>query len=498
MNVEELPLFELYTRLREKGLPLGLNEYAQLVKALQAGFGLPDQKALSRLCCALWVKNEEEEDIFNYQFAEVIGCKTPSHAEIAKTNDQGSTFYREAVIAQQLAAQTTRNGLIGISIALLLFLVSLAGLKFLPGIVEAGLQTEAPILTEPEREPNPDLTDLEGESQPKPVEPEGESNLAQPLPTVPAPPPQNMPQVSIVFLGSLICSMIVGTGVSWLFIRRLTVLRNDPSIDDAENITKLTTVSRTEITGTTDGEVQLAEMIRKAADQKPGTPGIKVLGQDEYFPLTRRQMKQGWRYLRRNNREGPKIEFDLEGTVNQIARQGMFLESVMRAPRSNRANLLLLIDQDGSMTPFQGLSKRLVNAAVRAGQLENAGIYYFHNCPTNYLYHDPLMQEPEILSRFLHGRLSSKSVIMIVSDAGAARGSFNPTRIRRTESFLTQLNQHVRYVVWLNPFPKNRWKSTSASAIGNFVPMFEIDRAGFQSAIEVLRGRWNPGIKTLR
>ena len=55
MRSEEAPLFELYNRLREAGLPIGLNEYAQVLKALQAGFGLPDQQALSRLCRALWV-----------------------------------------------------------------------------------------------------------------------------------------------------------------------------------------------------------------------------------------------------------------------------------------------------------------------------------------------------------------------------------------------------------------------------------------------------------
>ena len=47
---EELPLQELFTRLREAGLPLGLNDYQAVVKALQGGYGMGDRAALERLC----------------------------------------------------------------------------------------------------------------------------------------------------------------------------------------------------------------------------------------------------------------------------------------------------------------------------------------------------------------------------------------------------------------------------------------------------------------
>lgn len=46
---EELPLLDLFTRLREAGLPLGINEYHILLHALQEGFGTTDQEALAEL-----------------------------------------------------------------------------------------------------------------------------------------------------------------------------------------------------------------------------------------------------------------------------------------------------------------------------------------------------------------------------------------------------------------------------------------------------------------
>lgn len=107
----------------------------------------------------------------------------------------------------------------------------------------------------------------------------------------------------------------------------------------------------------------------------------------EYFPVTRRQMKQNWRYLRRPVREGIPTELDIEATVNQIGQQGVLLEPVLLPPRINQSELLLLIDQDGSMVPFHSLSRRLAETAVRGGRLGKAGIYYFHNCP-NLIYDD--------------------------------------------------------------------------------------------------------------
>jgi hypothetical protein len=69
---DELPLLDLFTRLREAGLPLGVGEYQLLLRALQGGFGVADEAALKRLCQALWVKSTEDNRLFEYHFKQVM------------------------------------------------------------------------------------------------------------------------------------------------------------------------------------------------------------------------------------------------------------------------------------------------------------------------------------------------------------------------------------------------------------------------------------------
>jgi hypothetical protein len=236
----------------------------------------------------------------------------------------------------------------------------------------------------------------------------------------------------------------------------------------------------------TDDEVQVAQAV-KAADIDEEITDRNFLLTSDYFPVTRRQMKQSWRYLRRPVREGIPIELDIEATVNQIGQQGILLEPVLVPRRVNRTELLLLIDQDGSMVPFHALSHRLAETAVRGGRLGKAGIYYFHNCPMDYLYHDSYHQEAAAIAQMLP-RLPERTVVLIFSDAGAARGAYSEERIELTEMFLTQLRQRIRYIAWLNPIPQKRWFGTTAGEIADLVPMFEMTRRGLQDAIDVLRG----------
>ena len=208
----------------------------------------------------------------------------------------------------------------------------------------------------------------------------------------------------------------------------------------------------------------------------------------EYFPITPRQMKQSWRYLRRLERSGKATELDIKATVNQISRQGFLLKPVLVPPRINRTQLLLLIDYDGSMLPFHRLADLLVATVQQAGKLGKTSIYYFQNCPLEYLYHDPYHQQAELISQILPKLDAHWTVALIFSDAGALRGGLNPKRINLTADFLEQLRQQVNYLAWLNPMPYDRWQGTSAGEIARLVPMFEVSSQGFQETINVLRG----------
>jgi WD40 repeat protein/uncharacterized protein with von Willebrand factor type A (vWA) domain len=235
-------------------------------------------------------------------------------------------------------------------------------------------------------------------------------------------------------------------------------------------------------------EVQVAKAIHQGTRSDTDLPLSSFTESNEYFPVTSRQMKQSWRYLRRFIREGPPIELDVEATVNQMSRQGMLLYPVLKPRRVNRNELLLLVDQDGSMAPFHSLSERLAESAIQGGRLGKASIYYFHNCPSQHLYQDPYHQVAEPIGEVLAKLHAEYAGILIFSDAGAARGAFSRERLDLTAEFLDQLRQQLRHIAWLNPVPRDRWTGT-AEEIAKIVPMFELSRQGLTQAIDVLRGK---------
>jgi uncharacterized protein len=243
-----------------------------------------------------------------------------------------------------------------------------------------------------------------------------------------------------------------------------------------------------------EDEVQAAKAVMQATNKYEATSDRQFILTSEYFPVTRRQMKQSWRYLRRPVREGPPVELDVEATVNQIGRQGILLSPVLVPRRINRSQLLLLIDRDGSMVPFHDLSQRLAETAVRGGRLGNAGIYYFQNCPVDYLYHDPYQLEAEKIGDLLAKLRPERSAMLIFSDAGAARGGYSEERVELTAAFLQQIKAKVRNVAWLNPMPESRWEGTTAGKVARLVPMFEMARRGLQDAIGLLRGKSQIGL----
>ena len=370
-----LPLVDLFTQLRQAGLPLGVGEYQLLIRALQGGFGLPDRAALERLCKVLWIKSDEEEILFDYHFERLF--------------------------------------------------------PFVVG--------ERSILFE---EPSTSTSPKSAPTSPKPASTDETS-----VPVDEESSPTEEPSTSFTSATDSELTMIVG-----------------------------------------DDKVQVVKALRQTVSRDNSLADDPFVQTDEYFPITRRQMKQSWRYLRRVVPQGPSVELDIEATVNQAGYLGIFLEPVLVPRRTNRVKLFLLIDQSGSMVPFHGLSRRLAETALRGGRLGKANIYYFHNWPEEYLYHDPYQLEAEPIQDVLN-QFRAEHVVLIFSDAGAARGGFNELRIDRTARFLERLKQQVRYTAWLNPMPRSRWLGTTADEITYLIPMFEISRHGLDQAINVLRGR---------
>jgi uncharacterized protein with von Willebrand factor type A (vWA) domain len=217
--------------------------------------------------------------------------------------------------------------------------------------------------------------------------------------------------------------------------------------------------------------------------------GRRFILEPNFLPVSPRQMRQNWRYLREWRRDGPKTELDLPGTLKKVAKYGFFTEPVLQAPRQNMVEVRLLIDWGGSMVPFHGLARELMASALQQGNLPRAGAWFFHDIPRDRLYLDPFKTQGVELSAWLQDCNPQRTRVLIFSDAGAARDSFEKARLRRTEAFKEVLSQHVLRTAWLNPMPAQRWLGNSAEDIAELMPMFEANRFGLEYAINYLRGR---------
>lgn len=236
-----------------------------------------------------------------------------------------------------------------------------------------------------------------------------------------------------------------------------------------------------------DEPVQVAKAIRnRQQDSYLKRPRYGLL--NDYFPVTKRQMKQSWRYLRRLVREGVPTELDVEQTATKMEREGFLLEPVLIPPRINRTDLVLKIDREGSMVPFHALSRQLLETATRGGRLRQTSVYYFHNYVDEYVYQHPALIDALHLDEML-AETGERAAVLIISDAGAARGGFNKVRVEQSQEWIEQLQKSVKYVAWLNPMPRESWGDTTAGEIARMLPMFEMSRTGMNAAISVLRGR---------
>ena len=213
----------------------------------------------------------------------------------------------------------------------------------------------------------------------------------------------------------------------------------------------------------------------------------------EYYPVSTRQLKQTWRHLRRHVRRGVAEELDIDATIREIERKGILYHPVMLPRRYNLAQVCLLVDDGGSMTPFKALTNRLIETMQRGGRLSNVVVYYFHDVPEGYLYTD-LAHTDGVSLEHVWATIGQSMPLLILSDAGSARNKMDKERVTITKNFISELRRGVRHFAWLNPVPRGRWKGTSAGSIASLVAMFEMSPREIYASVDTLRGRH---IKTL-
>ena len=205
------------------------------------------------------------------------------------------------------------------------------------------------------------------------------------------------------------------------------------------------------------------------------------------WPVSLRTLATTWRVLRQPRRQGPAVEWDVEGTVQRLAQTGIFLGPVFRPAQTNQAQLLLLIDQGGSMVPFSPLVAQVKDSLRLGGYRGRFTSWYFHDVPHPRVYARSMLVNgkrlPEVLSQQPAG-----AHLVILSDAGAARGTWERRRLEQTKQALTHIVRRFPNPVWLNPMPKDRWRGTTAEALAKEIPMVSWTARGFRDLVNHLRG----------
>lgn len=447
--MDELPFQNLFSQLRNAGLPLGLNDYQLFLSAIQGGYGIHNRSALRRLCHVLWSTSLEDKKVIDYYF------------------DQTMMQLPEKEIDSRVKLKVSERMKKPRNVVFLLLLLAVS--------IWIVTQNKADIPESPSVSSPPSL----------PEPPSSNTALEKPI------SPSSPTKVSIwrwwIVYGTV--AVIVAITVTVLFVfllpRKLQL-----------STRKLSSTSRIKVTQEVSTKNKNSELIGSTAGKALKD---RFLLRSDYLPITQRRMRRNWRYLSRTIREGALNELDIDATVREISCQGVFLRPVLKPSRVNRASLLILVDYGGSMIPFQSLSERIVNTAKRGGRLGSLGTYYFQNCPTpnwdcldDYLLYSDISapESAQRTSRILNQFASPQLGILIFSDAGAARGGLNETRFEMTRDFLTFIKQKIRSIVWVNPLPESRWFGTTAEPIATQVAMVEANQVGMDAAISMLRGKY--------
>ena len=205
------------------------------------------------------------------------------------------------------------------------------------------------------------------------------------------------------------------------------------------------------------------------------------------LPITRREMTVIWRNLRLLKREGAPENLDVQGTINLFCKMGFFSGVVLQPSRKNQVKLVLLIDCEGSMSPFKLLIDTLQESIEKVGLLNQKNIFYFHNVPRGYLFTKPNLTKPLPIEEILSREVGNNSVV-IVSDGGAARRTYDSERLHQTKEFIRQLSDKTYLYGWLNPVPEFQWRMTTAEDIATFIPMYSLNPQGLNDLVKILLG----------
>lgn len=236
-----------------------------------------------------------------------------------------------------------------------------------------------------------------------------------------------------------------------------------------------------------------------------GRSAIKVIGERRYVEysdsstLSGANLSQALASLKKLAPSGPRDQLDLDETIHESARNGGEIELVFRRDLLDRIEVVLLIDNGGSsMLPYVGFT-RLLFAKVR-DRFKRCDTYFFHNTVYGAVYKDFRRRDPLPTDVLLQRNAETR--LIFLGDASMApdellwpRGSISwgDEDAEASIVWLRRLRDRFRHSVWLNPIPKEDWRttygSTTVKRIGEVFPMEDLTLSGIKRAVERLNGR---------
>jgi uncharacterized protein with von Willebrand factor type A (vWA) domain len=216
---------------------------------------------------------------------------------------------------------------------------------------------------------------------------------------------------------------------------------------------------------------------------------------DDSVELGTRNIKLALRRLRRFAREGAAEELDLNGTIEDTARDAGLLHLRMRPERHNAVKVLLFVDVGGSMDPHVQVCDELFSAC--RSEFKRLTHFYFHNFVYEAVWRDNRRRErertplPELIRTY-----GPDHKLVFVGDAAMASyeithagGSVEHWNAEAGATWMQRLSAHFPKLVWLNPYPEDRWGySGSTELVRALVQnrMYPLTLRGLDDAVRAL------------
>lgn len=189
------------------------------------------------------------------------------------------------------------------------------------------------------------------------------------------------------------------------------------------------------------------------------------------------------------------MELDLDDTIRRTARNAGYLDIKMVPERHNSVKVLMLLDVGGSMDDHISRVEELFSAA--RSEFRNLEVYYFHNCPYEYLWKSNRRRQMERFETWdILRKFNADWRLILVGDAAMSPyeilqpgGSVEHYNKEPGAEWLKRMVHAWPKSVWLNPEPQASWQyRQSTTLIKNIVQdkMYPVTVSGIEQAMRLL------------